>query len=49
MGGAICLPANKKGDKNIIWIDPNINNDENKEYSKKLKLMNMGSVGLLQK
>ena len=46
MGGAICLPANKKGDKNIIWIDPNINNDENKEYSKKLKSMNMGSVGL---
>ena len=49
MGGAICLPANKKGDKNIIWIDPNINNDENKEYSKKLKLMNMGSVGLFTK
>ena len=35
MGNASCLPSIKE--KNILWIDPNINNEENKKYSEDLK------------
>ena len=37
MGNASCLIIKEKIEKNILWIDPNINNEENKKYSEDLK------------
>ena len=51
--GITCSAESKKKEKdfdvNVIWVDPNIENYENKEYTRKLKKLNAFNIILFEK
>ena len=51
--GITCSTESKKKEKdfevNVIWVDPNIENDENTEYTRRLKKHNAYNILLFKK